>query len=184
MHEKKRHIATDFCRCCWVHATVSTGSGFEIKKKRVTSRLYRLFRDLKIRGRDKLRRLPEVNLHNETCAQKPQIRALAVLVSWRTPFSLFCRHLKNVRILGLFLSTIRHNRFPFQIWWPWCFIRPYSSRFLSEIFRNEEKKAIIWDHCLLCFAVATMNVPECPVKKSKSVQVKLKEIQLQWSNNK
>ena len=84
-------------------------------KKRVTSRLYRLFRDLKIRGRDKLRRLPEVNLHNETCAQKPQIRALAVLVSWRTPFSLFCRHLENVRILGLFLSTIRHNRFPFQI---------------------------------------------------------------------
>ena len=85
------------------------------KKKRVNSRLYRFFRGLKIRGRDKPRRLPEVNLHNEACAQQLQIRVLAVLVSSRTPFSLFCRHLENVSILGLFLSTIRHNRFPFQI---------------------------------------------------------------------
>ena len=58
-------------------------------KKRVNSRLYRFFRDLKIRGRDKPRRLPEVNLHNEACAQQLQIRVLAVLVSSRTPFSLF-----------------------------------------------------------------------------------------------
>ena len=139
---RRNDIATDFCRCCWVHVTVSTGSGFEIKKL-VNSRLYRFFKDLKIRWRDKLRRLPEVNLHNEAYAQKPQIRVLAVLVSSTTPFSLFCRHLESVSILGLFLSTIRHNRFPFQICWPWRFIGPYSSRFLSEIFRNEAKKVII-----------------------------------------
>ena len=131
-------------------------------------------RDLKIRGRDKLRRLPEVNLHNEACLHEAQTRVLAVLVSSRTPFSLFCRRLENVSILGLFLPTITRNRFPFQICWPWCFLRSYSSRFLSEIFRNEEKKAIIYVHCLLLvFCVRDHEcscVPsQCPVKKSKSL---------------
>ena len=72
-------------------------------------------RDLKIRGRDKLRRLPEVNLHNEACAHEAQTRVLAVLGSPRTPFSLFCRRLENVSIRGLFSPTIRRYRFPFQI---------------------------------------------------------------------
>jgi len=74
-----------------------------------------IIRDLKIRGRDKLRRLPEVNLHNEACAHEAQTRVLAVLVSPRTPFSLFCRRLENVSSLGLFSPTIRRYRFPFQI---------------------------------------------------------------------
>ena len=60
-------------------------------------------RDLKIRGRDKLRRLPEVNLHIQACAHEAQIRVLAVLVSPRTPFSLFCRRLENVSILSSLL---------------------------------------------------------------------------------
>ena len=34
-------------------------------------------RDLKIRGRDKLRRLPEVNLRNEACAHEAKTRVLA-----------------------------------------------------------------------------------------------------------
>ena len=105
-----------------------------------SSESIRLMMDLKIRGRDKLRRLPEVNLHNEACAHEAQTRVLAVLVSPRTPFSLFCRRLENVSIRGLFSPTIRRYRFPFQIFWPWCFLRSYSSRFLSEIFRNEKKR--------------------------------------------
>lgn len=141
MHEEERHydwflqILLSSCHCLyWLR--------FRNKKECVNSPLYRLFRDLKIRGRDKLRRLPEVNLHNEAYAQKPQTRVLAVLVSSRTSFSLFCSSLENVSILGLFLPTTRHNRFPFQICWPWCFLTPYSSRYLSEIFRNEVKKGI------------------------------------------
>ena len=52
---------------------------------------------------EKLRRVPEVNLHNQACAHEAQIRVLAVLVSPRTPFSLFCRRLENVSILSSLL---------------------------------------------------------------------------------
>ena len=99
----------------------------------------RIIRDLKIRGRDKLRRLPEVNFHNEACAHEAQTRVLAVLVSSRTRFQPAVVS-KTWVFLGLFLRTIRRNRFPFQICWPWCFLRSYFSRFLSEIFQNEGKK--------------------------------------------
>ena len=99
----------------------------------------RFIRDLEIRGRDKLRRLPEVNFHNEACAHEAQTRVLAVLVSSTTRFSLHAVVSKTWVFLGLFLRTIRRNRFPLQICWPWCFLRSSSSRFLSEIFRNEEK---------------------------------------------
>ena len=101
----------------------------------------RIIRDLEIRGRDKLRRLPKVNFHNEACAHEAQTSVLAVLVSSRTRLSPFCRRLENVSISRLvFTYNTSRNRFPFQICWPWCFLRSYSSRFLSEIFRNEEKR--------------------------------------------
>ena len=50
-----------------------------------------------------------VNLLKEACAHQSQTRVLAVLVSSRTTFSLFCRRLENVSILGLFLRTIRSS---------------------------------------------------------------------------
>ena len=126
----ERHISDRFCVTLWCIVNSYSGrSGSE-------------YRDLKIRGRNKLPRLPEANLHHEACAHEVQTRVLAVLVSSRTPFSLsvMASSRETWVFLGLFWPIIRRNRFPFQICWPWCFLRSYSSRFLLEIFLNEEKK--------------------------------------------
>ena len=96
-------------------------------------------RDLKIRGRDELRRLSKVNLHNEVCAHESRTRVLAVLVSSRTRFGLIAVVSKTWVFLGLFSPTIRRNRFPFQICWPWCFVRSYSSRFRRKYFEMRKK---------------------------------------------
>ena len=58
--------------------------------------------DLKIRGRDILGRLPEVNLTTLTCAQEVARKCHPVLLSSRTPFRLCCRPEENVSIFFLF----------------------------------------------------------------------------------
>ena len=57
---------------------------------------------------DKLRRLPEVNLHNEACAHEAQTRVLAVLVLPRPPFNLFCRRLENLSISWLLVLYLHY----------------------------------------------------------------------------
>ena len=59
-------------------------------------------RDLKIRGREQLGRLPEVILPTRACALELLSHVFAVVVSWRTAFSHFRRRVENVSILIFF----------------------------------------------------------------------------------
>ena len=56
----------------------------DLKKKR--SSHFGDIRDLKIRGREQLGRLPEVNLPTRACARELLSRVFAVVVSSRTAF--------------------------------------------------------------------------------------------------
>ena len=97
----ERQISDRFCVTLWcIVNRYSDRSGSE-------------YRDLKIRGRDKLPR-PEASLHNEACAHEAQTRFLAVLVSSRTPFSLLCRHLEDVSISRVVLTYNKTRSIPFS----------------------------------------------------------------------
>ena len=69
-------------------------------------------RDLKIRGREDLGRLPEVNLTFDKCARVPTAQLIPVLLSQRTPFMPFCRPVENVSIL-LFILIHKIPERPF-----------------------------------------------------------------------
>ncbi|CAH3137584.1 unnamed protein product, partial [Porites lobata] len=90
-------------------------------------------RDLKIRGRDKLQRLPEVNLHNEACAHEARTRVLAVLVSPRTPFSLFCRRLENPVVWSSF-----HDEMCREI----MVVDPFTGTKKSPVARGKKREEV------------------------------------------
>ena len=74
-----------------------------------------VIRDLKMPGRDELRRLPEVNILYLACARELSNHLSAVLVSSRTSFRLSCRRVENVSILLLFCLDKCSNRPYFQL---------------------------------------------------------------------
>ena len=63
------------------------------------------FRDLKIPRRERLGRLPEVNILYRACAWELSNQLSAVLVSSRTSFRLSCRRIENVSILPCYAWT-------------------------------------------------------------------------------
>ena len=130
----ERHISDRFCVTLWCIVNRYSGhSGSE-------------YRDLKIRGQDKLPRLPEANLHNEACAHEVQTRVLAVLVSSRTPFS---RHLEDVSISRVVLTYNKTQSIPFSDMLTLVFLKIiFFTIFVGNIFKWG-KKSIIHLHCLL-----------------------------------
>ena len=93
---------------------------------------------------------PEVNLHNEACADKAQTRVLAFLVSPRTPCSPFYRRLENVSILGLFSPTTdKAISIPFSDILTLMFLKIiFFTIFVGNISKWEKKAIIYIHHCL------------------------------------
>ena len=123
----ERHISDRFCVTLW--CIVNRYSGYSGSE----------YWDLKIRGRDKLPRLPEANfLYNVACAHEAQTRVLAVLVSSRTPFSLLWRHLEDVSISRVFLTYNKSQSIPFFFWkYFWMRQKSHSSPlFVAGLLRS------------------------------------------------
>ena len=108
-----------------------------------------ILRDLKIRGRDELRRLSKVNLHNDACAHESQTRVLAVLVSSRTRFCLFCRRLENVSISRLVFTYNKTQSISFSDMLTMVFRKIIFFTIFVGNISKWGKKAIIYVLCLL-----------------------------------
>ena len=147
----ERHISDRFCVTLW--CTVNRYSGYSGSE----------YWDLKIRGRDKLPRLPEANfLYNVACAHEAQTRVLAVLVSSRTPFSLLWRHLEDVSISRVFLTYNKSQSIPFSDMLTLVFLKIiFFTIFVGNIF-EWGKKAIRLRCLLLVFCVRDHECSRVP----------------------